>query len=139
MKIASAPVAKQNQLVEFLFNESDLSNHHETPITIDPGEGVSVQFAKGIVEARWSLATGSSNPSADLRRRTWMGRMFTWKNSVRQLEISVNTSLINTFHRVLAQVEAKMVKPPPERPFEGLITIHSEISPMASSEYEPGR
>ncbi|KAF5375841.1 hypothetical protein D9615_008176 [Tricholomella constricta] len=41
--------------------------------------------------------------------------------------------------RVLAQVEGKMVKPPPERPFEGMITIHSEISPMASSEYEPGR
>ncbi|KAG5645316.1 hypothetical protein DXG03_006505 [Asterophora parasitica] len=41
--------------------------------------------------------------------------------------------------RVLAHVEGKMVKPPPERPFEGMITIHSEISPMASSEYEPGR
>ncbi|KAG6841172.1 hypothetical protein C0991_001097 [Blastosporella zonata] len=41
--------------------------------------------------------------------------------------------------RVLAQVEGKMVKPLPERPFEGMITIHSEISPMASSEYEPGR
>ena len=45
------------------------------------------------------------------------------------------------FHhtRVLAQVDAKMVKPHPERPFEGSITIHSEISPMASSDYEPGR
>jgi exosome complex component RRP45 len=32
-----------------------------------------------------------------------------------------------------------MVKPPPERPFEGQITIHSEISPMASGEYEQGR
>ncbi|KAF8063452.1 ribosomal protein S5 domain 2-type protein [Lyophyllum atratum] len=41
--------------------------------------------------------------------------------------------------RVIAQVEGKMVKPQPERPFEGIITIHSEISPMASSEYEPGR
>lgn len=41
--------------------------------------------------------------------------------------------------RVLAQVEGKMVKPPPERPFEGQITIQSEISPMASSEYEQGR
>ncbi|KAJ6570187.1 ribosomal protein S5 domain 2-type protein [Mycena vulgaris] len=41
--------------------------------------------------------------------------------------------------RVIAHVEAKMVKPPPERPFEGMITIHSEISPMASSEYEIGR
>ncbi|KAH9475237.1 Exosome complex component rrp45 [Psilocybe cubensis] len=41
--------------------------------------------------------------------------------------------------RVLAQIDAKMVKPLPERPFEGILTIHSEISPMASSEYEPGR
>ncbi|KXN90732.1 Exosome complex component rrp45 [Leucoagaricus sp. SymC.cos] len=41
--------------------------------------------------------------------------------------------------RVIAQVEAKMVKPLPERPFEGIISIHSEISPMASSEYELGR
>ncbi|KAF7323182.1 Exosome complex component rrp45 [Mycena chlorophos] len=38
--------------------------------------------------------------------------------------------------RVLAQVEARMVKPTPERPFEGIVTIHSEISPMASPEYE---
>ncbi|KAF9268876.1 ribosomal protein S5 domain 2-like protein [Marasmius fiardii PR-910] len=41
--------------------------------------------------------------------------------------------------RVLANLGAKMVKPPPERPFEGFITIHSELSPMASSEYELGR
>ncbi|OCH85187.1 ribosomal protein S5 domain 2-like protein [Obba rivulosa] len=41
--------------------------------------------------------------------------------------------------RVLAQVDAKMVKPPPERPLEGIISIHSEISPMASSDYELGR
>ncbi|KAF9443394.1 ribosomal protein S5 domain 2-like protein [Macrolepiota fuliginosa MF-IS2] len=41
--------------------------------------------------------------------------------------------------RVIAQTDAKMIKPPPERPFEGMISIHSEISPMASSEYEAGR
>jgi len=41
--------------------------------------------------------------------------------------------------KVLAQVDAKMVKPLPERPYEGQITIHSEISPMASSDYESGR
>ncbi|KDQ58186.1 hypothetical protein JAAARDRAFT_129712 [Jaapia argillacea MUCL 33604] len=41
--------------------------------------------------------------------------------------------------RVIASVDGKMVKPPPERPFEGIITIQSEISPMASSEYEVGR
>ncbi|KAG8817464.1 hypothetical protein FRC17_011220 [Serendipita sp. 399] len=41
--------------------------------------------------------------------------------------------------RVLASIEAKMVKPAPDRPYEGMINIHSEISPMASSEYEQGR
>ncbi|KAK2461092.1 hypothetical protein APHAL10511_006871 [Amanita phalloides] len=41
--------------------------------------------------------------------------------------------------KVIAQVEAKIVRPPPERPLEGIITLHSEISPMASSEYEIGR
>ncbi|KAI0076663.1 ribosomal protein S5 domain 2-like protein [Panus rudis PR-1116 ss-1] len=41
--------------------------------------------------------------------------------------------------RVIAQVDGKMVKPPPERPLEGIVTIHSEISPMASTDYEPGR
>ncbi|KAI0314931.1 ribosomal protein S5 domain 2-like protein [Amylostereum chailletii] len=50
---------------------------------------------------------------------------------------SVECSLGKT--RVLANVEGKMVRPLPERPFEGLLTIHSEISPMASSEYEQGR
>ncbi|KAF8509887.1 ribosomal protein S5 domain 2-type protein [Hysterangium stoloniferum] len=38
--------------------------------------------------------------------------------------------------RVIGHVEAAMVKPLPERPFEGILTIHSELSPMASSEYE---
>jgi len=32
-----------------------------------------------------------------------------------------------------------MVRPEPQRPFEGLITIHCELSPMASTEHEPGR
>ncbi|CAG7852324.1 Exosome complex component rrp45 AltName: Full=Ribosomal RNA-processing protein 45 [Serendipita indica DSM 11827] len=32
-----------------------------------------------------------------------------------------------------------MVKPTPDRPYEGTINIHSEFSPMASSEYEQGR
>lgn len=51
----------------------------------------------------------------------------------------LGSRLTSRFLRVLAQVDGKMVKPPPERPLEGMITIHSEISPMASSEYEPGR
>jgi exosome complex RNA-binding protein Rrp42 (RNase PH superfamily) len=42
---------------------------------------------------------------------------------------------------VLAQVDAKMVRPERQQPFEGLIAIHCELSPMpmASMEYEPGR
>ena len=40
---------------------------------------------------------------------------------------------------VLAHVDAKMVRPEPQRPFEGLISIHCELSPMAGAEYEPGR
>ncbi|VDB87089.1 unnamed protein product [Peniophora sp. CBMAI 1063] len=50
---------------------------------------------------------------------------------------SVEVSLGRT--RVIAFVEGKMVRPTPDRPFEGAVSIHSEISPMASSEYEPGR
>ncbi|KAH9013650.1 ribosomal protein S5 domain 2-like protein [Lactarius deliciosus] len=41
--------------------------------------------------------------------------------------------------RVLAHVDAKMVRPEPQRPFEGLISIHCELSPMAGAEYEAGR
>ncbi|PVF97579.1 putative RRP45-exosome complex exonuclease [Serendipita vermifera] len=41
--------------------------------------------------------------------------------------------------RVLAAIDAKMVKPASDRPYEGMINIVSEISPMASSEYEQGR
>ncbi|KAM6499582.1 Ribosomal protein S5 domain 2-type fold [Amanita muscaria] len=41
--------------------------------------------------------------------------------------------------KVIAQVEGKIVRPTAERPLEGMITIISEISPMASSEYEIGR
>ena len=66
--------------------------------------------------------------------------MCAWKNQVSLFtskgEFRVHLSFL---HRVLAQVDAKMVKPQPERPFEGSIIIHSEISPMASSDYEPGR
>jgi len=41
--------------------------------------------------------------------------------------------------RVLACVEGTMVRPAADRPFEGALTIHAELSPMAASEYEPGR
>jgi exosome complex RNA-binding protein Rrp42 (RNase PH superfamily) len=40
---------------------------------------------------------------------------------------------------VLAQVTATIVKPREDRPYEGFLLINSEISPMASTVYEPGR
>ena len=60
------------------------------------------------------------------------------KNSVCDNLFTIR-NLISVPKSVLAQVDAKMVKPPEDRPYEGMITIHSEISPMASSDYEPGR
>lgn len=41
--------------------------------------------------------------------------------------------------RVLVQVSAEIVKPLADRPYEGFLTISTEISPMASSTYEAGR
>ena len=61
------------------------------------------------------------------------------QDSVRIYTTAFCLSLEQYHDRVLAQVDGKMVKPPPERPLEGIISIHSELSPMASNEYEPGR
>ncbi|KZO91951.1 hypothetical protein CALVIDRAFT_541439 [Calocera viscosa TUFC12733] len=41
--------------------------------------------------------------------------------------------------RVIAQVTATVTRPSPERPFEGILLITTEFSPMASSAYETGR
>ncbi|GAA6026811.1 hypothetical protein JCM8097_005877 [Rhodosporidiobolus ruineniae] len=41
--------------------------------------------------------------------------------------------------RVVAQVSAEVVKPLPDRPYEGFVTLATEISPMASAAYEAGR
>jgi exosome complex RNA-binding protein Rrp42 (RNase PH superfamily) len=41
--------------------------------------------------------------------------------------------------RVLANVSASMARPRPDRPYEGTVTIHTELSPMASAIYETGR
>lgn len=71
-----------------------------------------------------------------------MGRVCVGQNTVCASVIlgeMDSDGLVCPFFSVLAQVDAKMVKPTPERPLEGIITIHSEISPMASSDYEPGR
>lgn len=41
--------------------------------------------------------------------------------------------------RVVAQVSAEIVKPLPDRPYEGFVSLVTEISPMASAAYEAGR
>ncbi|CUS14229.1 unnamed protein product [Tuber aestivum] len=41
--------------------------------------------------------------------------------------------------RVLARVSAEVVKPFADRPFEGIFTITTELGPMASPAFEPGR
>jgi exosome complex component RRP45 len=44
-----------------------------------------------------------------------------------------------TRRSVLAHVQAHMVRPPPERPYEGVVSVHAELAPMAGAEYEAGR
>jgi len=46
---------------------------------------------------------------------------------------------MNVFRRVIAQVSAEIVKPQPDRPYEGFLTLNTEIGPMASSAFEAGR
>ncbi|GIX65924.1 3' exoribonuclease family, domain 1 containing protein [Babesia caballi] len=41
--------------------------------------------------------------------------------------------------KVFAAVAAEIVEPNPERPNEGILSFHVEISPMCSNSYEPGR
>ncbi|KAK4058874.1 3'-5'-exoribonuclease [Microbotryomycetes sp. JL221] len=41
--------------------------------------------------------------------------------------------------RVVAQVSAEIVRPLTDRPYEGFLTISTEISPMASTSYEAAR
>ncbi|RQM06054.1 hypothetical protein DH86_00002378, partial [Scytalidium sp. 3C] len=48
-----------------------------------------------------------------------------------------DVSLGNT--RVLTYVTAEVVKPYPDRPFDGIFTITTELSPMTSPAFEPSR
>jgi exosome complex component RRP45 len=41
--------------------------------------------------------------------------------------------------RVIASVSAEMIRPAEERPYEGILSVHAELSPMAGVEYESGR
>lgn len=65
--------------------------------------------------------------------------MHIWQNSVRIRWRALRAQIQRIPRSVIANVDAKMVKPPPERPLEGIISIHSEISPMASVDHELGR
>ncbi|PWW79534.1 hypothetical protein C7212DRAFT_291353 [Tuber magnatum] len=65
-------------------------------------------------------------------------------NSFRELELNfgddyglADVRLGKT--RVLARVSAEVVKPFTDRPFEGIFTITTELGPMASPAFEPGR
>jgi exosome complex component RRP45 len=49
------------------------------------------------------------------------------------------TILYSADNRVMAQVSAAVVKPYDDSPFEGIFTISTEFSPMASSAFEPAR
>lgn len=40
---------------------------------------------------------------------------------------------------VFARVSSTIVKPRLDRPYEGILSIHFELSPMASTSYETGR
>jgi exosome complex component RRP45 len=55
--------------------------------------------------------------------------------------VSVSSSmLVNTdLYRVLVRVSAEVTKPYAERGFDGIFTIATELSPMASPAFEPGR
>jgi len=70
----------------------------------------------------------------------WIARLEK-HGALHEINFSVSGHIVHGLSspRVIAEVDAKMVKPPPERPFEGSLTVHSEISPMASNEYETGR
>lgn len=48
-------------------------------------------------------------------------------------------SLILTYRRVAANISAQVVAPFPDRKFEGIFSISTEISPMASPAFEIGR
>lgn len=53
----------------------------------------------------------------------------------RKLSLTISSSVI----RVLAQVQATIVKPRDDRPYEGFLLISSEIGSMASAAFENGR
>lgn len=50
-----------------------------------------------------------------------------------------SSNRILTIPRVLAQTSATITKPYDDSPFEGIFTITTEFSPMASSSFEPSR
>ena len=52
---------------------------------------------------------------------------------------SPSFTFMTDYPRVLTRVSAEVAQPFPERKFEGIFTIVSELSPMASPAFETGR
>jgi hypothetical protein len=117
---------------------------HAPTIALDPGERFLLCSARPRHPPRCPRLPRGTTALAFLRYRTRPCRMLAGQNTVRssvprRSDRVVSLSLLTTGCSVLAQVDAKMVRPEPQRSFEGLISIHCELSPMASTEYEPGR
>src|SRR5690606_3954454 len=45
----------------------------------------------------------------------------------------------SNIHRVIARTSATIAQPYSDRPFDGIFTINTELSPLASIAFEPGR
>ena len=64
----------------------------------------------------------------------------TWKNKVPSRTNFTCVALVwMLMCRVMAQVSSQVVKPYDDSPFEGIFTISTEFSPMASASFEPAR
>jgi exosome complex component RRP45 len=51
----------------------------------------------------------------------------------------LNKHSIDFYLRILVKISAEVTKPFPDRPFDGVFTITTELSPMASPAFEVGR
>jgi exosome complex component RRP45 len=69
--------------------------------------------------------------------------IITFGSNLGHVEISLGGHGLNgELHdetRVLAVVEASMIRPTPERPYEGVLNINVEMGPMTGVEYEAGQ
>ena len=143
---------QQTQTLTHAHTLSPGSCAHASTITLNPGKRFLLRRSRPEPPSRRTRVPRGTATFALVRRRAWPCGMFVGQNTVRATRrlachrpasyYYYTTHIIYIFLylcSVLAQVDAKMVRPEPQRPFEGLITVHCELSPMASTEYEPGR